>query len=122
MSPLDRPHPVQILDDIVELNAVAPIHLERLERADLAERVQHVALQLIRNLALDERDDDETLSGAHGRHLVHGGGRIEHDGARFTLEAYDLRAHMRDQLASFDVSQMFFQRAGEARGTILILA
>ena len=38
------PHALQVLDHVVELGSIAPVHLERLEGAHFVERMQHVAL------------------------------------------------------------------------------
>ena len=69
---------MQAVQHMLEENAVLPLHGKSLERCDLVQRVEQVALLLVDDLALDELNGDQAFAGANEVYLVDGRRRTDH--------------------------------------------
>src|SRR6185312_4816043 len=80
------PVPEQVLLDELQPPVILRVHLQTLERRDLVQYEQHVALERVLYPALDEGDGDQPLAARDRRHLVEAVRRIDDRFAGFQLE------------------------------------
>lgn len=71
------PVPQQLVLDQLQPGEILRLHVEALERRDLVQIIEQVALERVGHAALDERDRDQPLAARHLVDLVERVGRVD---------------------------------------------